>query len=850
MIGVVVLLFVCTRSLVLKPILLPRLSESTNLEWDCRSISYWPTSGLTFKEAVASDSDFRGPVFQCETLSVNSPGFAIFNKEIAIRSLKVSKLQINQVTLKDGRSNLDNFRKSFAYRQPLQNDMRDFRIGEVEIQDSSLTFSSENIDGDWTRVSHTGINLNLNNWRKGENGTFGLKISSEKQVPGNQRFRPGSLKLVSEVNGAFRTSRKGFLNELTLEGSSEPLMADGIFSELNGAAIKLQTQFKDNVLTPARISLLNGGRKLFEISSGGPLNLELKDANQILTYEGNPMVLNTILAGSGLEVSDGKIKGRSTFFVNRGGKAWMTNHDCQLDALRLRHRNQRLPALDGKLNSRIAFDLNGESIRIDKFSASVQSDANNVLTLSNKLPLSIAYGQGNPGFAASTIESSLKLQLEHWRAFIPDDIVSGQLDLTFNATSTNDGKLITWRGSSNPSHVSFRSNINPQSIQRYNVELKSSGPFKDLKVIENGSLNLSFFDPANGALLGTANCDLLYLGEEDGVNFMFNVDSEDLSHLATMVHIPVLSDVKGKAGIHVNFSKLEKGVEKVNCTLLAEQIFARYKNQSIENMRFETGFRVDMTEDNYQVQSALMNVRFGPRSALSASGNFMENFAQQRLSGEIKILSMNHDIVRILQPPWLNGLEMSDLAVKGNIKLDSRTGWNGLSILPNLTIERMRPRGFSGSLAASLKAGISGTTTLNGDRLIASDWALNFSPDDRSNRFNNFLKLVNPVEVTWHGLKQGMQLNAPRHIVLHSDQLNAVSWVELIKFWNLKNMESSTSSSTLENGKSFSAPVRISLAMDKFFDGTRTIEGWKREASLSAWPDFPISLARLVPPVQ
>ncbi len=832
----VIFFVIGTRSVVLKPLLLSKIGGATNLQWECDSLSYWPTSGFTLKNAKARDPKFKGEVFKGESITVDSPGFVIFKKEIKLSKFEAKGLSANIITLEDGSSNLDNFKKSFVYRQPLQNDLRDFSLKNIKIEDGSISWVEQKSRSERTKKGISNINLNIPEWGRGKLGKFDLEFTPHVFLEEENQKIKDEYSCRMKVNGAFKLNSKGSLIEASLKGESEPAKGTGIFASSNRLNYKLDATYENDLLSSFLISVNSPEDQAFRLSSSGKLDLVKIEANQIINYSGSLSVLNPLIGDEGGYFSKGIIQGKSTFFAKLFGNSWMTTHEVKADQVTFNFKGSTLPVMNAAVSSRVALEKALKSFRVDTFDLEIDSGKNNTLNIYSEGATNFSYGPNRAGFEPSTIKANIKSDLRQWRNFLPEYIKGGQINLAISAIVMDDGKKISWTGESNNSNIILQSQNDPSIQEDYNIDIKTNGPINELKVLEHGIFEVSLLK--NSERKAYSKADLLYLGKSRGYNILLDIGLLDLSHLSRMVPIPYVDKPEGDLRITTSYSTVEKNLKKWSMNFDTRKLGGKIFGRRISDARIESGFTLHSREKGYSIPNATFDVRFGPRLALSLAGNLTQNYPQNTMDGNINILSFNQEAAMMLMPPWLKGMRIVDLSLRGKTKISSKPKSNDVIISSEIELEKFRNRGFTRVDHRTLPFDVKVEARYFNQEILIRSANLNFSPN--SPKEDNQLSLSKPIALQFDKGQIRRQSDTP--IILSSDQLEITQWINFFDQWRQINGDE-----TLDKTKIVDPPLNFELNVGQFYNGSKFIENWKGQSSFSDLAKIPDNIAKLLP---
>lgn len=836
------LFLVGTRSLVLKPLLLPQFKASTQLIWECKSVSYWPTSGITLMGVVVKDGSgaFTAPVMEAKRISINSPGFKIFNKSIQLSHLKVEDAKIQVIKLANGSSNLDSFYKSFIFKQPLQNDWRDFELDDIEIKNSSLESAYQTKDSNWIKDKLTINEMKWDNWRRENSSTIALKGQYDKSFDDEQSNKSlGSFSCPIEITGSFSINAKGIVETADISGTSTPSQTTGILNSLNGLTFNLNGAYKDQLLSPFQFSATRNGQMELEFSSGGKLNLDDLESNQIIRYSGNLRILNLWTGLSGLQVTDGILNGQSNVYVNKYGNQWTASHDVKLNSLTSTFEGLELPTLNGTLKTQLAKDELIQSLRFDHFSFELGDGSSNVFTFKADQAVNFSLGENSAGFAQTDAISQLKWNLSDWLPLLPDPIAGGALEMGLKIDIDNDGREISWEGNSSNSYIELKSRVDETQVNRYALDLTTEGPFRDLKTINNGIFNVSLSD--NGQMKAKGTLDLLYLGKTEGYNTNFSINFEDLNELSQMVPIPYLQKINGKSYIGINFSTLDNTNNKLNFTFLGEQLNGTIFDREFSQMKVDTGFRLDFSDDILSIDNARTTIGFGIRDAFSVIGNYKQNNRLNEIEGSIKVLQSNHLMNRFFYPVLFDNHEIKGSEWNGKVEISSPSQSQALDISTDIVLKNFKPQGIAGVEDNPMSIGVQFQSAIEGSKFIIKDGVINFSPLFRNEE--NKLNLQESVEFALNDWK--LIWEQPLNLLWTTERLVALSWIEFLNLLNKTKIQNTSSNSKTI----WDNPVTLQISGQNIYNGSLLLQQWDRSVKIYSSQDIISGLKAILPPL-
>ena len=836
MVPVVVL--VLTRSVVLRPILMPRIEMATGLHWECDSISYWPGSGLTLKNGSASADGFEKPVFEFKSLKVNSPGFAVFRKEILVSRLEIESGIVRQVILRDGSSNLDKWLTSPSFRQPVQNDIGDWEIDNIDLVDCSVSVSRETGKDLWVSKEASRIQMSLNDWSKNGSGSASLEFSYATGLTDADGSGQASASTTFKSLVNFKTNGKGHLESGDIKIGSDPISASGLLEHLQSTSWSAEGRFSDNRVSPLQITASGNGGVIFQLTSFGSLDPGQKEINQNIEYSGNPGVFSLFLPTPSYQLTRGNIQGKGNLLINQFGNTIVINHKGSFNGVTPQISGQQsAEAIDGSLNFSVTQDKIQQSFRVDQLNFTSKGDKGSQFTLKNSKTSNFAYGERRQGFSSSAFEVVFALDLNNWRGFLPDYISDGLAAGSLTVSVLDDGRRLEWDGKAEVENLALASQ-NPSNpvTEIYNATITTAGPFLEYSKVDKGYLDLEL---RQSARLAHARMDFLTQGwQETGRSTNLEVTIDDLNHFQKMVQVPYMDMAGGTANVTLSYNIVDELTRNLNSNLLIQRYKGSILGKTFSDTRIDGKFRSDFTNDSMKIPSARLEIFMGTSSVFSITGSLSQEGATGISRGNAEVFYMREPFLDAVKPNWLKSLELSDFNLTASSSFSSTPEQKGWLIDSRITLNSLRPSGFNSSIASALYFLATPSVRLEPGikKAVIESMKINLTEGVEG----NFLEITKPIDIDLGPSRD------PVSISLNAPSLYGDSWIELFDFWE-RNRRPETPVSV------FPAPLVIHLTSNELRqmgnDGKTVITpNWKRTAELKSGDDIPKKLSQLMPP--
>lgn len=833
-----VLGILATRSIVLKPLLLPRLSQATNLQWQCDSLSYSPWRGFTMNNAKASASGFSLPVLEFSKASINSPGFAIFKKSIIISHLSLENPVIRLVAPHDSQPSWAGFKESYAYKKPVQNNASDMVLEDIKISHAELLYSRERSDGSWTRKSLSNINVQCQDWAPGKSftlsgdGKIRYESTTKLEESGGQLTSSISIKTQMDIN------RRGNIQGFNIEAHLEPIQATGIYMGSDGLDYKLMARHEKELLSPATLSVSRNHNPILTMNSFGRLDLVKKEANQNIEVSGELSALNPLLPAEWVSISSGQLSGNGSVYISQFGNTQVYRNEFVSTDLVIQYRGNTLQKFSTDLALNLTRDDIQKSVRIDGLEINMVADDRNYFKAINDKPINFSLGTFEAGFAESSCQLEFRAELNRWEPLILPNLINGNLSGSLIASFKKDGRHIEWDGSATVDGVQIKSFTGDHITDPCKIEIVTSGPWKDFKSIENAILQFQLRQ--NDKLLGTAKFDYLLLEKNLGSNVISEFNINDLAFASHLYSIPYVSDLSGKAYVSFNHTQTDSVLSKLTASLLSENISGTFFGYPVMNMRNEAGFRLDYSKNGFNLEKAALDIRLGLRTAFSANGRFQNNYLDGSQSGEFVIFDFNQEFLRIIQPEWLKQLEINEFNLGGKFGVAYNKIERKYSIHPEIEVSTIQPRGLSRSFTDTLPFSLSGTLELEGNNLLIDQMDINISP--RLKGSNNHLTLADNNPIRLKVIPAIQPVESSIAVNLESENLALENWSELLEFWIQKQRQI-----TRPTSPPFTTPVQIKLNARKMSNKSESVQNWKKEIVISHESEIAEKIRSLIP---
>lgn len=832
------ILFALTRSVVLKPLLMPRIEMATGLNWEIDSISYWPGSGLTLRNGSAGIEGSEKPVFEFKSVKVNSPGFALFRKEILISKLSVESGVVRQVIFQDRSSNLDKWFASPSFRQPVQNDIGNWELDNIELVDCSLSISQETGENSWVSKELSGIQSRLNGWSKNGSGSASLDFSYATRLAdtiGNARAS-ASTTFKSQLN--FELNNKGHLKSGDIKIGSEPISASGLLEHLQSTSWSAEGRFADNRISPLQVTASANGGVRFQMTSFGSLDPGQKELNQNIEYSGDPGIFSLFLPTPSYQLTGGTIQGKGNLLINQFGNTIVVNHKGGFNGVKpqiLGHTGGE--SIDGSLNFSITQDKIQQSVRVDQLDFTGKGFKGSQFTLKNNKTSNFAYGEKKQGFASSSMELAFALDLNNWRGFLPEYISEGLAAGSLTVSVEDDGRRLEWDGSAKVENLALKSLSTSNPVTEiYNATITTSGPLLDYSKVDKGYLDV---DLRQSGRLARARLDFLTQGwKATGRSTNLEVTIDDLNHFQKMVPVPYMDMAAGTANVTLSYNIVDELTRNLNSNLLIQRYRGSIMGKPFSETRIDGKFRCDFTDDSLKIPSARLEIFMGTSSVFSMTGTLSQEGATGISRGNADIFYLRGPFLEAVEPTWLKSLEISDINLTASSSFSSTSEQDGLVIDSKITLNSIRPSGFNSSLASALYFQAAPRIRLipGSRKAVVDSMKIHLTQGVQGNA----LELGQPVNIDLGPSREPVSIN------LNAQSLYADSWIELFDFWERNRIPQSPASA-------FPAPLVIHLKTPELrqmnYDGKTVITpNWNRSAELKSSEDIPGKLSQLLPP--
>jgi hypothetical protein len=802
------------------------------------------------KNGRAVAAAFASPVFEFESASLQSPGMAIFGKEIRIDRLKVEKGTIRHIALRDGSTNWDALQRSSLYRTPVQNDLTDWEIRSIALNDCSVMLGRESSSGNWLHRNFSGINMNASGWEAEGAAESTLESDFQMQLTDSDGTPMGQISTRFAVELGHKLSGSGILTSAQFRAFTEDVKADGLLAESDGIRWALDVQFENQLISPLRLTASHGDKELFRLTSIGRFDPSKKELSQDISYEGQVRAFNVFLPDHQLVLRKGEIAGRATAFVSQFGNTQVLSHKGTVTDIESTWQSFPFKPVSGAVNLTVTHDSIQQSVRLDTVDLQLTTQENNGLYLRTEKAVNFSYGKSAPGFARSSLLLDFQAELSDWKPLLPAFVVSGKAMGTGSVLVDQDGRSMQWDARSTVAELKLQSPENPDEIQSWDATVLSSGPIVNYNTLDNGFVEMIL--NREGQPEARVRAGLLLLGDSGSSTTTLDIRVENLNRLEEMIDIPMVSTPTGRGSLNLSINRSKNGASTATAGFLVENFSGGIFGYDFEEMRADGEFRVDFTSDAYKVQSARLEVYIGTESALSCTGSYHRDFLEDSTAGEINVHYLTAPIFDILRPKWMSTLDMAEINLNSKTKIQSMPGRdNGIGLKTSLEVKAFRPTGFNASMAAGLYLLANGGCVLMDDSLSIDTASFRFSELSQGNTL--VLDEASPVNIPLRPGDSGTFKSAgaaadpiPVHLV--SQSLFIDPWIELVNYW---------ADDIARNGATASAdslpwPIELKLECDQITQlnsaGDQVVTSdWSRSAVLMDRAEIPSRLRNILP---
>jgi len=427
--------YVVTRPVFLKSVVLPRVSEAMDADISVDTLHLRPLSRLFIKELRfrsrngETDLDLREMTVSYDLMKILRGALHVEKLEL------VGPKIIHRVpeTVDARPPATPPSKPAETPATPVESTPPRPHIGEIVIRDGDFRLEQQ---GDVFEV--TGLDVSLRNLIPGLPAAWTLSAGFAAQTD-----EENHLDLHLNWSG-----------ELTLDDTLQPQRvlselivglhrAEGIFAEAAEVRrLAIHLDYAPDILKKASL-LVTGeeGSILGRVTLEEPLVLSGLDSSPSLRVELEAPFLNLLGAAAGVGFGESRISSRLQLHMRDAGNELQVQASLQGEKLQFRQKGQETPVLGMNLQADVLFRKRQQDLRIASLAMQIREPAREMFSLTLSEAATIELGGETPVFSDLELALNLEhLDLADWRALLGPDAPAGRLQSRSTLVAAKQGQ--------------------------------------------------------------------------------------------------------------------------------------------------------------------------------------------------------------------------------------------------------------------------------------------------------------------------------------------------------------------------------------------------------------------------
>lgn len=725
------LYFAFTNASFLKRVVLPRLSQTWNVQITAADLSVEPLSSVELRQ-FRLETEGPEPLFEAQRVLLRYRPWGLLMGRLDFPEIVVEAPRGIWVRQPDGKTNLDPLRDALEKRprSALRGAPPEMDIGRITVTNGVLRFLRLAPDGSSQLSEISALDLDLEELGNEKESKLAFRATVAHTAAPASGLTNVQGRLQAALAGGFTATLDKRLRATSARGDARLTIAQstGTLSDLAGLVGTLACDFSANEVRDLSARFERDGQSLGVIRVRGPMDLARSEARLSLDVTSiDRNVLDLVGAPFGLDFLDTKINVKTTLDVSRGGDLVALTGRWVLEQFSVRHGATASAPVDLDLDSHLTITEGEESAILHRFTLTGRQAQRELLSAVLDNPMYLTWGRLPQGVNQSTVRIAVHdLRLRDWALFLGTTVPAGILSATSAVTCQLSGRRFTADLAGELRDAEWE--LAGRRFDRGSLRFTALGNFSDYRsfLFERFTAHLGEEDVPLAAVTGSAGYDLAT--RDSNVQF---VSESGVPQFLSQFPVPRLSASSGRVTADGLFAQ-NRGQRAATLNINLRGFSGAYDLYRFDNH----DARIEVGVESTGQELTLRRLQLASRQGIGAFGgvDFAGNYNLSTDRGEYKI-NINGLSEAILQPllaPYLSPVRLLSARFTGDgiIQRDPVAG-TSVQLQTRLTGLRVSdPAGLMPTTPLDMEFSLNGS--LSSNLVDLTELALRLPPTPRA----------------------------------------------------------------------------------------------------------------------
>jgi len=453
---IVAVYFVATSSAFLKGVILPRVSKELNAEVSVSDASIHP-----FKEVVLENVKVQAagqePVLTAQKVVLHYSLMDIIGGNIHVDEVTVSSPTVALVEKADGSRNIDPILKAQQQKpkepgkaKPPEQPSKPSKPPQIDVRKVAMTgatirYIKEHKGGTRDADEISNLNVTLENLKNGQTGK--LTIAADMSVESNPPAPATNGTLQARLEGHFDLGLTPDLKPGSVQGNTRVSVAKatGAFSDAANLGVTLDCDVTPTEIKQVGLTFAKGEAGLGQLLVSGPFDMEKQEGKLTVQLAGlDKRLLNLVGAKNGMDFGPTTIGSTNQIELTKAGTVLTAAGQVNVNQFQVARTNQTTPALDLVTKYNVTVDRNASNAVLRELTIHGTQKGSPLIHGELANPMTVAWGNTGNAMGDSTLNLTVtNFNLVDWKAFIGDQVSSGEVAAQLQVLSQQAGKQVS-----------------------------------------------------------------------------------------------------------------------------------------------------------------------------------------------------------------------------------------------------------------------------------------------------------------------------------------------------------------------------------------------------------------------